>query len=138
MDINEIRKRLSELTQEKEMMEESLQEAMVSAIREIGRENPYDIKKTSGFKMMTVSSSQLVGRPWSFATFDWEESAEAVMEYLKNTPAINWKKKLTDLLDTKGDIIELKRRGKIWFGMTAIIWRVPVDRVFIEKIIEKI
>lgn len=138
MDINEIRKRISELTQEKEMMEESLREAMVNAIQEIGQENPYGIKKTSGFKMMTISSTQLIGRPWSFATFDWEESAEAVMEYLKNTPAINWKKKLTDLLDTKGDVIELKKRGIIWPGYTGIVQRTPIDRVFIEKIIERI
>jgi len=138
MDINYIRQRIAELTKEKELMEGNLQEAMVSAIQEIGQENPYGIKKISGFKMMTIKSSQLVGRPWSFATFDWEESAAAILKYLENTPAINWKKKLTDLLDTKGDVVELKKRGMIWPGYTGIVQRTPIDRVFIEKIIERI
>lgn len=138
MDINEIRKRISELTQEKEMMEESLQEAMVSAIQEIGQENPYGVKKMGGIKVMTISSSQLFNKPWSMEFFDWESSAAAVLKYLEKTPATNWKKKLTDLLETKSNVVELKRRGMIWPGYTGIVQRTPIDRVFIEKIIEKI
>ena len=138
MDINYIRQRIAELTKEKELMEGNLQEAMVSSIQEIGRENPYGVKRIGGIKMMTISSSQLLNRPWSFATFDWEESAAAILKYLENTPAINWKKKLTDLLETKGDMVELKKRGMIWPGYTGIVQRTPIDRVFIEKIIERI
>lgn len=138
MDINEIRGRIAELTKEKELLEGNLQEAMVSAIQEIGQENPYEIKKMSGFKMMTISSSQLASKPWSMEFFDWEASAAAVLKYLEKTPVTSWKKKLTDLLETKGDVIELKKRGKIWPGMTGIVQRTPIDRVFIEKIINKI
>lgn len=137
-DINYIRRRIAELTKEKNMMEGFLQEAMISAIQEIGQENPYGIKKISGFKMMTISSSQLAGKPWSMEFFDWEASAAAVLKYLEKTPATNWKQKLTDLLETKGDVIELKKRGKIWLGYTGIVQRTPIDRVFIEKIIERI
>ena len=138
MDINEIRRRIADLAKEKELLEGNLQEAMVSAIQEIGQENPYGIKKTSGLKMMTIKSSQLMDKPWSFEFFDWEESANAVLKYLEKTPAINWKKKLTDLLETKGDVVELKKRGVIWPGYTGIVQRTPIDRMFIEKIIEKI
>lgn len=138
MDINYIRQRIAELTKEKELLEGNLREAMISAIQEIGQENPYGIKKISGFKMMTISSSQLASKPWSMEFFDWESSAAAVLKYLENTPAINWKKKLTDLLETKGDVVELKKRGIIWPGYTGIVERTPIDRVFIEKIIEKI
>ena len=138
MEIDEIRRRIAELSKEKELLEGNLQEAMVSAIQEIGQENPYGIKKMSGLKMMTISSSQLASKPWSMNFFDWEESAAAVLKYLEKTPVTSWKKKLTDLLETKGDVIELKRRGKIWPGMTGIVQRTPIDRVFIEKIIEKI
>lgn len=138
-DINYIRRRIAELTKEKNMMEGFLQEAMISAIQEIGQENPYGIKKSSsGLKMMTISYSQLFDKPWSMDFFDWEESANAILKYLEKTPAINWKKKLTDLLETNGDVIELKRRGKIWPGMMGIVQRTPIDRVFIEKIIERI
>ena len=137
-DINYIRRRIAELTKEKNMMEENLQEAMISAIQEVAKENPYGIKKISGFKMMTISSSQLASKPWSIAFFDWEESAAAVLKYLEKTPATNWKQKLTDLLNTKGDVIELKKKGMIWPGHTGIVQRTPIDRVFIEKIIEKI
>ena len=41
MKIEEIRRRIAELTKEKELLEGNLQEAMVSAIQEIGQENPY-------------------------------------------------------------------------------------------------
>ena len=132
------RRRIAELTKEKELLEGNLQEVMVSAIQEIGQENPYGIKKISGLKTMTISSSQLASKPWSMAFFDWEESAAAILKYLENTPATNWKKKLTDLLESKGDVVELKKRGKIWPGYTGIVQRTPIDRVFIEKIIEKI
>lgn len=145
MEINEIRQRIAELTKEKDMLEGNLQEAMVNAIQEIGQENPYGIKKIPlkmmtiyGLKMMTISSSQLVSKPWSMEFFDWESSAAAVLKYLEKTPAINWKKKLTDLLETNGDVVELKRRGIIWPGHTGIVETTPIDRVFIEKIIEKI
>ena len=138
MDIDEIRRRIAELTKEKELLEGNLQEAMVSAIQEIGQENPYGIKKISGFKMMTISSSQLASKPWSMEFFNWEESAAAILKYLENTPATNWKKKLIDLLDTKGSVVELKKRGMIWPGHTGIVQKTPIDRVFIEKIIERI
>lgn len=138
MDINYIHRRIAELTKEKELLEGNLQDAMVSAIQEIGQENPYGIKKISGFKMMTISSSQLASKPWSMEFFDWESSAAAVLKYLEKTPVSNWKKKLTDLLNTKGDVIELKRRGTGILGYRGIVQRTPIDRVFIEKIIEKI
>lgn len=138
MKIEEIRRRIAELTKEKDLLEGNLQEAMVSAIQEIGQENPYGIKKISGLKMMTISSSQLASKPWSMEFFDWESSAAAVLKYLEKTPATNWKKKLEELLETKGDVVELKKRGKIWPGYTGIVQRTPIDRVFIEKIIERI
>ena len=138
MEIEEIRRRIAELTKEKELLEGNLQEAMVSAIQEIGQENPYGIKKVSGLKMMTISSSQLASKPWSMTFFDWEESAAAILKYLKNTPATDWKKKLEKLLESNGDVIDLKRRGTYWPGMRGIVERTPIDRVFIEKIIERI
>lgn len=138
MKIEEIRRRIAELAKEKELLEGNLQEAMVSAIQEIGQENPYGIKKKDGLKTMTICFSQLYDKPWSMEFFDWEESAAAILKYLEKTPAINWKKKLTDLLETNGDVVELKKRGVIWPGYTGIVQRIPIDRVFIEKIIEKI
>jgi len=138
MDINEIRQRIAELAKEKELLEGNLQEAMVNAIQEIAKENPYDIKKTSGFKMMTISSSQLASKPWSMDFFDWESSAAAVLKYLEKTPITNWKKKLEELLETKGDVIELKRRGTGILGYKGIVQQTLIDRRFIEKIIERI
>lgn len=137
MEINEIRWRIAELTNEKDMLEGNLQEAMVSAIQEISKENHYGVKKIDEH-MMSISSSQMYGRPWSPKFYDWEDSAKSILNYLSGTPAINWKKKLTDLLETNGDVVELKRRGMIWPGYTGIVERIPIDKVFIEKIIEKI
>ena len=137
MEINEIRQRIAELTKEKDMLEGNLQEAMVSAIQEISKENYYGVKKI-GKHMMSISLSQMSSKPWSPKFYDWEDSAKSILKYLENTPAINWKKKLTDLLETGGDVIELKKRGIIWPGHTGIVEKTPIDRVFIEKIIEKI
>lgn len=137
MELEEIRRRIDELTKEKEMMEETLKEAMVSSIYEITKENHYGVKKI-GNHMMSISLSQMSGRPWSPKFYDWEDSAKSVLKYLENTPAINWKKKLTDLLETNGDVVELKKRGIIWPGYTGIVERTTIDKVFIEKIIEKI
>ena len=137
MEINEIRQRIAELAKEKDMLEGNLQEAMVSAIQEISKENYYGVKKISKH-MMSISLSQMCGKSWSPKFYDWEDSAKSILKYLSNTPAINWKKKLTDLLETNGDVVELKRRGIIWPGHTGIVEKTPIDRVFIEKIIEKI
>jgi hypothetical protein len=137
MDINEIRQHIVELAKEKELLEGNLQEAMVSAIQEISKENHYGVKKI-GKHMMSISLSQMVGSIWSPKFYDWEDSAKSVLKYLENTPAINWKKKLTDLLEANGDVVELKKRGMIWPGYTGIVERIPIDKVFIEKIIEKI
>lgn len=138
MEIDEIRRRIAELTKEKELLEWNLQEAMVSAIQEIAKENPYGIKKKDGLKMMTISSSQLASKPWTMNFFDWEESAAAVLKYLEKTPIINWKKRLEELLESKGDVIELKRRGTGILGYRGVVQQTPIDRKFIEKIIEKI
>lgn len=138
MEIDEIRRRIAELTKEKELLEGNLQEVMVSVIQEIGQENPYGIKKMGGIKMMTISSSQLFNKPWSMEFFDWEESAVAVLKYLAKTPVTNWKKRLEELLETKGDVIELKRRGTGILGYRGIVQQTPIDRRFIEKIIERI
>lgn len=137
MDITYIRRRISELTKEKEMMEGFLLEAMTNAIYEIAKENPNQMKKI-GNHMMVINSSQLLGKVWSSEFFNWEESAAAVLNWLSGTPVTGWKKKLTDLLESKGDVVELKKRGKIWYDMTAIVQRTPIDRRFIEKVIEKI
>jgi len=137
MELEEIRQRINELTKEKEMMEETLKEAMVSSIYEITKENHYGVKKI-GNHMMSISLSQMSGKPWSPKFYDWEDSAKSILKYLSGTPAINWKKKLMELLETKDDVVELKRRGMIWPGYTGIVERTPIDKVFIEKIIKKI
>jgi hypothetical protein len=88
MELEEIRRRIDELTKEKNMMEETLKEAMVSSIYEITKENHYGVKKI-GNHMMSISLSQMVGKPWSPKFYDWEDSAKSILKYLENTPAIN-------------------------------------------------
>ena len=110
---------------------------MTQAILETANENP-DKPKMVGNHMMVISSQKLLGKPWSMGFIHWEESARAILNYLSGTPAMNWKQKLTDLLKTDEEVIELKKRGKIWYDMTAIVQRTPINRLFIEKIIEKI
>jgi len=137
MKLEEICQRINELTKEMDMLEGNLQEAMVSAIQEISKENHYGVKKISKH-MMSISASQMIGSIWSPKFYDWEDSAKSLLNYLSGTPAINWKKKLTDLLETNGDVVGLKKRGIIWPGHTGIVENTPIDKVFIEKIIEKI
>ena len=137
MDITYIRRRISELSKEKEMMEGFLQEAMTKSILETANENP-DKLKMIGNHMMVISSRKLLGNPWSPKFYDWEDSVKSIMNYLSGTPVINWKKKLMELLETNGDVVELKKRGIIWPGHTGIVEKIPIDKVLIEKIVDKI
>ena len=137
MELEEIRQRINELAKEKEMMENALKEAMVNIIYEVAKENHYGVKKIGGH-MCSISLSQMSGKPWSPQYYDWEDSAKSILNHLSGTPAINWKKKLMRLLETKGDVVEIKKRGMIWPGYTTIVERIPIEKVFIEKIIERI
>lgn len=138
MKLEEIRTRIQELARETEMMQEELQKAMVEVIYESAKENPNTFKKVSGH-IYTIGISEIAGKPWSPKFFDWEESAREILNYLKGTPSAGWKKKLEDLLhQSNRDVVELKKRGTIWPGITGIINRTPIDRRFIEKIMEKI
>lgn len=137
MELEEIRRRINDLAKEKEMMEHELKEATVNVIHEVARENHYGVRNTGGH-MSVISLSRMSGKPWSPKYYDWEESAESILDHLSSTPTINWKKKLMRLLETKGDVVELKKRGMIWPGYTTIVERIPIDKIFIEKIIERI
>lgn len=137
MELEEIRRRINELAKEKEMMENALKEATVNTIYEVAKENHYGVKKTGGH-MRSISLSQMSGKRWSPKYYDWEDSAKSILNHLSDTPAINWKKKLMRFLETKGDVVELKKRGMIWPGYTTIVERIPIEKVFIEKIIERI
>lgn len=137
MELTEIRRKIEDLTKEKEKMEKYLRDEMVAVILETSKENYHGIKKVSAH-LSVINSSQVFGRSWSLEFFNWEESANTILKYLSNTPVMNWKQKLEDLLKAEGDVIKLKRRGTIWPGVTAIVQRTPIDRVFIEKIVERI
>ena len=137
MNIQDIKLRIYELSEEKALMENLLKEEIINIIYEVAKsDHDHNMRKISK-NISIISYSHMIGSSWSSIFHSWEKQADDLLNYLANTPIIGWKKKLTDMLDTKGNV-EIKKRGYIWPGVTGIVDRIPIDREFVEKIIERI
>lgn len=136
MEIAEIRSRIEEMAIEMAIMEEKLTEAIVNTIYEASMENPNKPKRISK-NITTIRFSDLIGNPWNYEFYDWEKSAEIVLDYLKDKPARKW----DELLQNK---LKSARGGVVYFDKTVSYGRfkkkhsTPVNALFIERIIQKL
>ena len=140
MDIREIQNKIEELARQKGILEKQLTDAIVEAIRVVAKENPNPPRKISQH-MCIIHFSDLIGNPWNIEFYDWEIAAEFVIDFLSNKPSDKWK----NLLEA-----ELKRavRNSVPFKRNVVTKRhyvsyssqisTPINRKFIEKIIERI
>ena len=140
MNIREIQNKIEELARQKGILEKQLTDAIVEAIRAVVKENPNPPRKISQH-MCIIHFSDLVGNPWNIEFYDWEIAAEFVIDFLSNKPSDKWK----NLLEA-----ELKRavRNSVPFKRNVVTKRhyvsyssqisTPINRKFIEKIIERI
>ena len=117
-------------------MEEKLTEAITEAVYETAQENPNKPKRISEH-IVTVRYSDIIGNPWNYEFYDWERSAEVVMEFLKEKPLKNWKSLLQGKLNlSKGNVVSFEKT--MYNNGYRKQYSVPVNRLFIQKILEKI
>lgn len=136
MDVKEIYTSIDELTAQLEAMTAKLEEAVRLAVKEAAAENPTKLNRISS-NIFTIKLSEMTGKPWSPSFYDWNKSAEFIIEYLKNKPCTDWKKILQSKLEkATGDVVPFDTKtGSGWWRTT---YTTPVDKRFVEKIIAKL
>lgn len=136
MEYKEIRSRIDEMVKEMAIMEEKLADVITNAIYEAAKENPNKPRRISK-NIVVIRLSDLIGNPWNYEFYDWEKSAKVVLEFLKGKPVGKWKELLQNKLDTsKNNLVTFDKT--IHNGWFKNKYSVPVNRLFIEKIVEKL
>lgn len=136
MEYKEIRSRIDEMVKEMAIMEEKLADVITNAIYEAAQENPNKPRRISK-NIVVIRLSDLIGNPWNYEFYDWEKSAKVVLEFLKGKPVGKWKELLQNKLDTsKNNLVTFDKT--IHSGWFKNKYSVPVNRLFIEKIVEKL
>lgn len=135
MKLSEIKRKSDELEAQIKQLQVELKNTIIAAINEAAEGNPYHIKKL-GAHCFIIKSSQMIGRPWSPAFYDWEASAKFVKETLENRDVTEWVSIMEKWLESaKMNTIEVKRRLKV-LGSYYQEFTTPIDKAFIEKVLE--
>ena len=136
MDYKEIRSRIDEMVKEMAIMEEKLADVITNAIYESAQENQNKPRRISK-NIVVIHFSDLIGNPWNYEYYDWEKSAEVVLEFLKGNPVGKWKELLQGKLkSSKKNVVTFEK--SIRNGWFTNKYTIPVNRLFIEKIVEKL
>jgi hypothetical protein len=134
--IAEIRNRMEELLRQKEMLDAELGDAMVAAINDVAKENPNALKRTAK-NVYVMNFSDFVNKPWNATYFDWEKSAEFIINFLKDKPKNEW-------CDVLGELLKKGNDDSIYFDKAyhvngyRYVNRQPISRRFIELIIQRL
>ena len=131
MDVKTLHERIDELSKQLEMAENNLILAIKETIFETAKETTTHFKKISQHHFV-INVSELIDKPWTPSFYNWEKSGEIVFEYLQKKPAREWKNILIDLLKTSNNNVICIKTNKYCKNGS------PVDRRFIEKIVERI
>lgn len=131
-EIQEIERKLLALNEERRTIEQNLISAIMAAISETIKE--CSVKKLE-HGCFIVRFSELIGNPWNPEYYDWESGAKILVEKLNNVPVDSWKQYLVDLLEGKPD-----SRNPVYFTkcIKNSSYKIPINRKFIVKIIEKL
>lgn len=135
MELNEIRNKMAQLLEEHKALEEELKNAMVAIINETAEESPNKKKKISN-NIMIINFSDLIGNPWNVEFYDWEASANVVLDYLNGKPIYDWKSLLEKKLEeAKRNVVEFKKQAYCLGYKT--FYTIPISKEFVEKIVAK-
>lgn len=136
MDVKKIHSSIDDLTAQLEAMTEKLKEAVKLAVREAASENPNKLKRVTS-NIFIINFSEMTGKPWNPSFYDWNKSAEFIIDYLKNKPCTDWKKILQSKLEkATGNVVPFETKTGSGYWKTT--YTTPVDKRFIEKIIAKL
>lgn len=137
MEINEIKNRLTEIRQESQILEEKWRECIVNVITDVSKENYHNIHKISEH-IYIIKHSEMIGNPWSVSFYNWEESAKVVLKFLSNKDVTKWKQILEEKLEKcNSNKVEFEECRVNKYGY-KVTYKIPINKNFIEKIVEKI
>ena len=135
--IAELKGKIEGLLRQKEMLDTKLGDAIVAAIGEVAKENPNKLNRVAK-NAYVMKFSDFVNNPWNTTFFDWEKSAEFIIDFLKNKPKTEWCSILEEILN------DGKRENVIYFQKPyqtngqRFVTKQPISRKFIELIIQKL
>ena len=107
MELNEIRNKMAQLLEEHKALEQELKTALVAVINDTAEESPNKKKRISKH-IFILNASDIMGNPWNVEFYDWEASANVVLDYLNGKPIIKTKLRLNKVsvsetvIDNKG------------------------------------
>ena len=134
--IDKLKQRLIDLVKERDDVEQQLQEIVIQAIKDASMESPY---KPTGANshIVVVKFSDLAGKPWSPSFYNWKNSINTILDFLKKKSAAYWQEMLEDKLkEEKNGVVEFKKVHSGWpYNYTE---KIPVDSRFIQKIIDNL
>lgn len=133
--IKQIEQELLNLEQEKNKLEETLIEAISSAMLKVASNKPM---QRIGKHCFVIRLSDMVGNPWNPEFYDWKKSITIILKFLKPKPAKEWVCALKAKLEStpKNQPVVFEYRKKSYNVMYSE--KTPVSRIFIEQIIEEL
>ena len=135
MELNEIRNKMAQLLEEHKALEQELKTALIAVINDTAEESPNKKKRISKH-IFIINASDLMGNPWNVEFYDWEASANVVLDYLNGKPIYDWKSLLEKKLEeAKRNVVEFKKTSSCMGYKTC--YTIPISKEFIEKIVAK-
>lgn len=132
--IKEIQQEIANLEKQRNELKDKLSQVIVSALESVAQRHP--MRRISEH-CYVINYSDLMGNPWNFEFYDWEASVKVCLDYLKDKSPTSWIELLTKKLNEKeaGPVEFIRIRS--FNGIRTAI-KIPVSRVFLEKVIEKL
>lgn len=133
--IKQIEQELFNLEQEKNRLEKTLMDAIISAMFKVAQNKPVARISKHCF---VVHLSDMVGNPWNPEFYDWKKSTGIILKFLKPKPITEWvcalSAKLENTPKNQPVVFEYRKQSS---GM-IYSEKVPVPRTFIEQIIKEL
>ena len=126
--IKELQDRIAKLVSVKNDLEEKLLNAITDAILEISDKNPKGVTRTDNG--IAVRMSMLRDKPWTPSLYDWKVCGAAVIDWLADKPASEYKNLLIAKLNETSNTSYVKIKTKDD--------TVTVSKEFIQEIIKQL
>lgn len=133
--IKQIEQELILLEQKKNEMENTLVDAISSAMMKVAQKKPMQRISKHCF---VIHLSDMVGNPWNPDFYDWEKSISIILKFLKPKPIKEWGCSLASKLEStpKNQSVVFEYRKQSFGVMYSE--KISVSRIFIEQIIQEL
>ena len=133
--IKQIEQELILLEQKKNEMENTLVDAISSAMMKVAQKK---LMQRISKHCFVIHLSDMVGNPWNPDFYDWEKSISIILKFLKPKPIKEWVCSLASKLEStpKNQSVVFEYRKQSFGVMYSE--KIPVSRIFIEQIIQEL